>query len=446
MGHPLAYATVRHNGKQRDLSVPRGTTIAGLLAMLEIDASNDEHRTTLADGTPVALSAAIGRDLPSGVMLSITGTEANRQAQREALRRTQSPWFMQALTRSSVALFILPLHTLAVILPYLGLLPTPAFAYRLTLAALSGAVLGSLIASSSHRRTPAELFLTSLLTGSTLLILLPDTPQARALAPAVLMLGAFLCALVMWLRSRTYTAATFVILWIVALSATALALHFTIPLMSIAPLGLALAVWGTATTPTFSVRVPDTQLIDLPLVRTVAPSVRAPHIPSPARITAVRITRTIREGQEISSSLMTVWTGLALLCLPFVAMAAYHPDIRGWAAFALLVSVTIGLALLPRQTSARVGHLLPRIPAICGIIGIIIALGIRWSTNAGATASILICLAVIMIFATLALNNRPHSAFIGRTADLLQSISLLGVLPSSVIASGLFDFIRQVTS
>lgn len=446
MGHPLSYATVRHNGEQHDLSVPRGTTVAGLLAMLEIDASSSEHRITLADGRPVPLSAAIGRDLPSGIMFSITGTEASRQAQREAQRRTQHPWFIQALTRSSVALFLIALHFLAVALPLLGLIPTPTLAYRIVIAIVSGLVLTSVITLPTRRHAPTELLFVNLLAGSTLLALLPDTPHARTLAPMFFMVGAFLTALILWLRSRSHTAATFIILWTAALLTTALALYTAIPFTSIAPLGAALAVWGIATTSSFSVRVPDTQLIDLPLVRTVAPSVRAPHIPSPARITTARITRTIHEGQEISSSLITAWTGLALLSLPSVTRMALQPDMRGWASLALLTLVTISLALLPRLTSARIGHLLPRIPAICGVIALTIVVSSRWNINVAGAALALICIAVTIVSTALALHNRPHSAFIGRSADLLQTLSLFGVLPASVIASGLFDLIRQVAS
>lgn len=446
VGQPMAYVTVRHNGQQNDLSIPRGTTIAGLLAMLEVDVSSEKYAITLSSGKPAPLSAAIGKDLPSGSVVSITGTEASRQAEREARRRTDSPWFTRALTRTSIAFFLVPLHTLSVILPLFGFLPPLPLSYRILVATLSSLALSALIFFSAHRKSAVDHFFITVMAGTTVLTLLPGTPQAYSLAPMFFSTGAFLTSLALWIRSRTQTAATFVLLWTTTLSATVVSLYTAMPYTAMAPLAVGASIWGIATASSFSVRVPDSQLIDLPLVRTIAPSVRAPKTPSPAKITEPRIRRTIREGQEISTSLITAWTTLAFIGIPLVGAQASNEDLQGWAALSLLVSTTLSLALLPRNTNGRTAHLLPRIPALLGFITLVIALSARWSFHPTTTVLVLVTAAFIIVTATLSTLNRPHSAFIGRTADILQALSLLAVLPSSVLASGLFDFVRQVAS
>lgn len=446
VGQPMAYVTIRHNGQQNDLSIPRGTTIAGLLAMLEVDVSSEKYAITLSSGKPAPLAAAIGKDLPSGSVVSISGTEASRQAEREALRRTESPWFTQVLIRASVAFFLVPLHTLSIILPLFGFLPPLSLTYRILVATLTSLALGAMIAFSAHRKSAVDHFFITVMVGTTVLALLPGTPQAYSLAPMFFSTGAFLTSLALWTRSRTHTAATFALLWTAALGVTVVALYAAIPNTAMATLALAGSIWGITSTSSFSVRVPDSQLIDLPLVRTIAPSVRAPQTPSPAKITEPRIRRTIREGQEISAALVTAWTTLAFISIPLVGVQASNDDLQGWAASSLLLAATLSLALLPRNTNGRIGHLLPRIPALLGFITLVVALSVRWSFHPTTTVLVLVITAFIIVAATLSALNRPHSAFIGRTADILQALSLLAILPSSVLTSGLFDFVRQVAS
>lgn len=442
----MTFVTIRHNGDQHDLSVPRGTTVAGLLAMLEVDTSNGQYAVSLPNGQEASLSAALGHDLPSGSIISVTGTAASRQAEIEARERIESPWFNHALTRASVAFFLIPLHTLGVLLPLLGLLPTPSLGLRILIATLSTLILGSMLIYRVHHRSAGDHLFLTLLAGSTLLALLPSSPQAHALAPMTVTTGAFLTSLTLWIRSRSYTAATFVFLWAGGAVLTLLSSFLSIPLTALAPLALAFAIWGIASTSAFSLRVPDSQLIDLPLVRTVAPSVRAPHTPSPAKITAARVMRTIREGQEISRSLTAAWSLLALICIPLVSINLDTPSLQGWASLPLLLAATVSLSLLPRTAKGRGIHLLPRIPAIAGFIALIITINAHWEFTPTGTVLALVVTAFLIVTTTLSLSQRPHSAFIGRTADILQALSLLLLLPSSALASGLFDFIRQVAS
>ena len=76
MAMPIpATATVARGQERRDIAVPPGTTVAGLLAMLHLDTTG-EVVVARADGRPVALSASIGGDLPSGVLLALTDPDA----------------------------------------------------------------------------------------------------------------------------------------------------------------------------------------------------------------------------------------------------------------------------------------------------------------------------------------------------------------------------------
>ena len=66
MGQTQASITVVDSSQREDYVIPVGTTIAGLLALIEVDLTKLSARLTLGGGRPVDVGAVIGRDIPSG--------------------------------------------------------------------------------------------------------------------------------------------------------------------------------------------------------------------------------------------------------------------------------------------------------------------------------------------------------------------------------------------
>ena len=58
----VAQATIEQAGTRSDVAVPVGTTVSGLLAMMNVDTSTGDVRITLPSGRLVSPSQALGRD------------------------------------------------------------------------------------------------------------------------------------------------------------------------------------------------------------------------------------------------------------------------------------------------------------------------------------------------------------------------------------------------
>ncbi|MFQ7931999.1 MAG: hypothetical protein ACLRG2_11495, partial [Pauljensenia sp.] len=80
MGQTQASITVVGSSHREDYVIPVGMTIAGLLALIEVDLTKLSARLTLGGGRPVELGAVIGRDIPSGSVITIVGTQESAQA------------------------------------------------------------------------------------------------------------------------------------------------------------------------------------------------------------------------------------------------------------------------------------------------------------------------------------------------------------------------------
>ena len=91
MSTPLASTTVLHGMSKRDVAVPVGTTVASLMRMLEIDPTS--MNLAHPDGTPVGLEQVIGPDLPSGAVLTLSGSVESATIAKQVATRAASPWF-----------------------------------------------------------------------------------------------------------------------------------------------------------------------------------------------------------------------------------------------------------------------------------------------------------------------------------------------------------------
>ena len=120
MAVPLACATVLGTTGRRDVSVPSGTTVAGLMAMLRIDLT-DGVVLTRSDGVPADPGSVIGADLPSGVVLSVNDSrESSPSAQRSAARQSRDAWFRPVLVLTVLLSLLGLAEVLTVVMPLRG--------------------------------------------------------------------------------------------------------------------------------------------------------------------------------------------------------------------------------------------------------------------------------------------------------------------------------------
>ncbi|AVM60743.1 hypothetical protein [Actinomyces sp. oral taxon 897] len=446
MAVPLACATVLGTTGRQDVSVPSGTTVAGLMAMLRIDLT-DGVVLTRSDGVPADPGSVIGADLPSGVVLSVNDSrESSPSAQRSAARQSRDAWFRPVLVLT-VLLGLLGLaEALTVVMPLRGVWQPPA-RVRLGAAALTAGGILALMRTSRARRTPWLLMVLSLLLGAAATgLITPASSLAPSLLAPVGAVGALTGCLLLWLLGGDVVASTLAAVW-GAVTALTLALSWTgTPLRDLAPVALALAVLACVSVPALALKVPDTQLLDLPLVTTSATTVRAPEVRAPSRITAPRVNRTLREASLRADTLLTVFCLLACVSAPATASLMETSTWPGRCAIALMATAALAMAVFPRNRRERCSRILPRASALALLLAASRSPAVTRVLDAQGLAVVLLATGLVAVGGCLLVTRGEASALVGRVADLLESFCVLVVLPSAVVAAGLFDLIRRVAS
>ena len=444
MAVPLACATVLGTTGRQDVSVPSGTTVAGLMAMLRIDLT-DGVVLTRSDGVPADPGSVIGADLPSGVVLSVNDSrESSPSAQRSAARQSRDAWFRPVLVLT-VLLGLLGLaEALTVVMPLRGVWQPPA-RVRLGAAALTAGGILALMRTSRARRTPWLLMVLSLLLGAAATgLITPASSLAPSLLAPVGAVGALTGCLLLWLLGGDVVASTLAAVW-GAVTALTLALSWTgTPLRDLAPVALALAVLACVSVPALALKVPDTQLLDL--VTTSATTVRAPEVRAPSRITAPRVNRTLREASLRADTLLTVFCLLACVSAPATASLMETSTWPGRCAIALMATAALAMAVFPRNRRERCSRILPRASALALLLAASRSPAVTRVLDAQGLAVVLLATGLVVVGGCLLVTRGEASALVGRVADLLESFCVLVVLPSAVVAAGLFDLIRRVAS
>ena len=242
------------------------------------------------------------------------------------------------------------------------------------------------------------------------------------------------------------TTATLAVLWALA-AGVGLGVSWTgAPLRLLAPAALALTVLALVVVPSIALSVPQSQLLDLPLVTTSASRVRAPEVRAPSRITAPRVNRTLREATQRGDVLLLTLCALATACAPWTVPLMSTATWPGRGAIALVVSAVVALAVTPRHRSSRLARTLPR---ACAVLLVAAAAHSPAVTDAfGPLGAIeaLIATALATVSGCALLTRAEGSALAGRVADILESLSVLTLLPAAALTTGAFDIVRRVVS
>ncbi|QWW19831.1 hypothetical protein I6B53_01485 [Schaalia sp. 19OD2882] len=442
----LASATLLDGPLRQDLSVPQGTTVAGLLSILKVDTSGGLVRVTRVDGTPVDPSSTIGVDLPSGVLLALSGGRANSEALTRAAGRVVSPWVRPTVATLTLSVLVAVLVITTLLAPLFAWLPLSwpvrGVGAALTLVLSVGALTRQVVRDSAA----------GVLVGTAALGTIPTVvlPVGWELSGQLVLLccawGGLLAAVALWVFHRTATTVTCVGLWaLVAVVGTGTALTGASS-QAVWAVTLGLCALGLTIVPSLSFRIPDTQLLDLPLVTTSAPTVRAPKVSAPAKITPARIRRSLDEAHGRANLLVIALCVLALAAAVDAAALVDPTTWQGRCALALYLSSAAALALVPRSLRSPLGRIAPRATAVAIVVVALTCHGMTSTLGTGVVAAILVLSGTAFALANALAGPDGPTALVRRLGDIVQSFSLLLALPCAIYASGAFTRVWQVAS
>jgi len=412
MAMPIpATATVARGQERRDIAVPPGTTVAGLLAMLHLDTTG-EVVVARADGRPVALSASIGGDLPSGVLLALTDPDAVVAARARA-DAGRGAGFAAPLASIVTLMFALAVEVGVLVIPLAR--PTagiPDGARWLGAVVSAGVVLALALRTRLVTTVGGALAVPGLLGAPASALADPASPTATTVALGLALVGATLAGFAIWLVRVL----------------------------------LGLGVGAVLLAPRHALPVPESQLLDLPLLTTSAPAVRAAEVASPSRVTRRRMGHTLGWARAVTETTTVAGSVLAAASGFVMALRVDLGTLSGKTGLASLAAAVLALALLPRGQRSRVVRTLPRVAATGLAAGAAAALVGRGLVAGTEVVAALVGLALVLVWGAVLATREPRSALLGRLADLVQGLALVLVVPTAFVASGLFDLVRQVAS
>ena len=448
MATQLASTTILHGASKQDIAVPVGTTVARVMSMLRIDADPETLCLTHPDGTPVDLDLALGSDLTSGTVLTLTGPAESERVAHQVAVRASSPWFRPTLVLSLFLTLVTGIETACLAGPVLGWWPV-SDVLRGSAAVACTVALGWSLKWRRMRCTAPGLLVATALIGVCGTALLPtDVGSLPRLALAATAWTALVAALVVWLvDNRSALSSTMAALWGLAGVLTCLFAVTDAPVTAISALVLAVATMTVTVIPTFAFRIPETQLLDLPTVTTSAPTVRTPEVAAPAPITANRVLRSIREGNARGQLLLIACCGTAGICaFPAAGLMRSDQPATGIAGGVMMLSAFLALALAPRARRDRPGRILPRIAALAIVAATLSAFGLSQPLGSQVMALLMIIAAASLSIITTSFAKGTESARLGRAGDITQTLSLILLPPAAAYAAGLFDLVRQIAS
>ena len=463
MSATMVSVTVIDSDGTSDFAAPEGTTVAGLCAMLEIDLSLPSVRVSYADGRPLEGSAVLGRDLPAGSTIALSSRVLSAQQLNEASARQDNQWLSPVLALVGLCFLVLGTVSALCLLPILGdaalaiyehaedgpLWAKTVSSVPVWLRAVCSLVccIGStvpLFVSRKVRSRPTLLLLMPALAGYSAIGLVSVADiHALTIAPVVGVWVALIVSLAVVSLTVTPSALSALLAWVCA---TVLITIDAFPLFSvidIAPLAVMIGVYLFLMAPRLSLRVPDTQLIDVSAVQTVASRIRQP----PSAVTGGRMAVVLGHTEARNTLLVVASTAFALAGgIPLARTV--RPDLdmeQGIAGLVLVIAAIIVLLTAPRATRTYLGRILPRLTALALLCALLVGdwtkvlKGVDWFFPL-VPLCVLIVISVVTVVMTSIVETTNNAALIGTILDFVQSFCTFALLPAAVMASGLFSF------
>lgn len=186
--------------------------------------------------------------------------------------------------------------------------------------------------------------------------------------------------------------------------------------------------------PSYSIDVPDEQLIDVERLSVTAWAARTSRRPASRRIRLGEI------EQAVGSAQRTVSTAA-------VALAAASNGLPRWGAAIEVALVVIALGLLPRTARSMLDKVAPRPAAGVLLLQLALLLGAHGSAVASTLGTAaLLGLGLVAAISATALAGGWLSVRGSRLADVLESLSVVLALPAALIAVDAIATFRRLTS
>ena len=446
MVQSLARTTVIDQTGAHDYTVPAGTTIAGLMATLTVDLSDPSLNVTTADGRKLDGGAVIGHDLPSGSVIALSRQTESRKIAAQVARLNELPWFPSALASTLLLSFLIIAEGSVLVAPLIGLWEPPT-ALRWLTAILSALICAAAISLERVRTHAWFVLALSLFFGLTATAAIPaETEFAASATQLAIAWWALLASLSAWVIYDFVLGALTSGIWAGIVAVSTITSYYEISFTTLAPLIVAIAVLLTTLTPSLAIRIPETQLLDMPLVTTMVGRLRGPEPAAPSDITMPRVQRTINEGKARTQTLLIACTVLILISAPSLATLMDHQTWEGRAAIGVIACSSLLLLITGRNRREHSARIIPQIGALGLIISALTASLVTQTIGTHISALILLLLGCAYIAVALIATVREPSALIGWILDVCESLSLILLLPAAVYAAGVFTLIRQVAS
>ncbi|MDO5067990.1 MAG: hypothetical protein Q4D96_11985 [Propionibacteriaceae bacterium] len=446
MATTLTSATVRCGSRTFDVAAPEGTSVAAVIQTLGAMPERGPFQVTRTDGSAVTPATRLGHDLASGTVLHVAARSTATPEQGLAAVIRERIWVPTAIA-VALTLGVVAAAQFALLLgPALEWWPVPGW-LRASTSLLCGLALGTALLPATLRRSPWGLPTVTALLGLCGVAVVPFVGGFTPLMVAALVAWVALCAaLLVWALDRASVAAATAVLWLLAaLTCTVVAL-VDLHLPTLAALLLAAATLTVQVAPHLVFRVPDTQLLHLPAVTASTATVRPPQVSPPARITGLRVRRSLRDA-EGRGQLLLLAAAVVAAVTAFPAASLIRPGtVSGWAAGVLLLCACLGLLLIPRGHRDHPTRVLPRLAALAVMTA---ALTSPWASmllGRDGAAAVLLGVAVVAGLAVVAVARSRESAWLGHLGDLVQRTSLQLVLPAAFLAGELFEAMWRVMS
>ena len=421
--------------------------------MLKLNASQPGTHLTLSDGTPCDLSSVIGRDIPAGSVLAVVGRPAPHGDRITAGGDVSGRSLRPLLAVVSLLFLMYSLQLLVLVVPlalptvYGSLIAEAPLPVPLRLAV---ALFTAALACAAYTRLRAypltSLFFPLTVGISALALLDPKSPTSFLLAFPVVFWVALVASVILWSFGRNEadaaSAAVFATLAAVSTAIVATSIAYTIW----APIVLALIVATLPLQPSAALRIPQSQLIDLPLVLTSAPRVRFFKTTAPSRITSRRVEYSLTTADARALVLMTASMFLVIGCIPALSGIVDFHSWSGIAGAGAMLCAAGGLFLVPRTWRAPLLRVFPRIVALLIVVMFFASPPVQEEVGIGLAPVLSFALATVVIGGHILHIRIGQSALLGRVGDIFQSIALTCVIPTAVASTELFHLVRQVAS
>lgn len=468
MGQTLASITVVGSSHREDYVIPVGMTIAGLLALIEVDLTKLSARLTLGGGRPVELGAVIGRDIPSGSVITIVGTQESAQAVADDQRSRNNRRFRPALTATAFVFVASVVSLLGVLLPVLALyrdgydmLPSLATDTwgRLGLGIVCALIWSCPLLAPSNAARGFVLVTCCTAAGVSVGVAATPLPGSPTLLPVIVTWSCLIVAsLVLFARPTPSARVNVQCFALIAVTVTVASLS-ALSSIRFAPLIFTASIFFVSLSPHLALQVPDHQVLDLPLVMKRLPSIRLTVLQPPSRITPLRVNKTLAEAYDRSRTILWNATIVALISGLFTAYqmpVGEETPYAGYATLALCLLAILALVTNARSKRDRLTHYGPRLAALAIWVMLFFAPGwdryLLRSTGESSAPTLtfaqhvilplsLCLLAVIVPVVALIRSGREPSALVGRIIDIIQGLSLTLLLPAATYGSGLFDLV-----